>query len=72
MESQRKSQPFYPSDMPAFGDPEQNDQGRAKVLTNTLCFVGNFKPHCHSVALSVKTGYQNTDYSNAKELQSNV
>lgn len=30
---------------------------------NTLCFIDNLKPHSHSVAPSVKTGYKNKDYS---------
>lgn len=35
------------------------------LFHETLCFIGSFKPHCHSVALSVKAGYKNTDYSKA-------
>lgn len=43
-----------------------------KFFMNTLCFVGNLKPHCHSVALSVRTGYKNTRLLPTKSTRNSV
>lgn len=54
---------------------KENGKERAflwQFFMNPSCCVGNLKPHCHSVAASVKMGYKNTDHCTAKELQNNV
>jgi hypothetical protein len=39
-----------------------------QALMNSWCFLSSFKPHCHSVATSVKTGYKKSiDYAKTQD-----